>query len=193
MSVDVQNAIMNLYDDASLTDELTDAPAQVLLKWAEAQIPDLAAQFPEDDTFDDALKTLRGLIKGINRLTGQRAVLSPEEQSETVDTLVARAQRLGYKADAAAAVNLLSQANSLAESDHVRALLIWVQTGSAEMAAAAPVDRGTAESSPTSPVPTPRPVVSGSLPVAPVDRPRWQDVPAADESRPADAPADEGF
>lgn len=129
MPVNIENAIMNLYDDSSLTDELTDQPAKALLQWAEAQIPALAAQFPEEDPFEGAMKSLRGLLKGINRLVGQRDTLLPDERTAALKALMERAQALGFQPVPEGAPVIEAGAGGGDEQAHLLAYLGWMQPG----------------------------------------------------------------
>ncbi len=132
-NINVKDAIIRLYDDSSLTDELTDEPAKVLLKWAETQLPKLAERYTEEESFEDAFKTLRGLMKGINRLTGQRETLLPEEKQEALQKMVDRSTELNYKATADHTEAYLEKQTALSEQDHVNALIAWLETGSTEI------------------------------------------------------------
>ncbi|MBC7870750.1 MAG: hypothetical protein H7Y09_07905 [Chitinophagaceae bacterium] len=131
--INVKDAIIRLYDDSSLTDELTDEPAKVLLKWAETQLPKLAERYYEEETFEDAFKTLRGLMKGMGRLTGQRETMLPEEQQEALQKMFDRSTQLDYKATADLTDVYLEKQTILSEQDHVNALIAWLETGTLEI------------------------------------------------------------
>jgi hypothetical protein len=156
MPIDLANAKIRLYEDASLTDELTDEPATQLLKWAEAQLNRLAQRHSDEVAFDEAFKTLRGVVKGINRLVGQGAVLTSEERQETTQRLVERAQALGFapqhQSDTVQAQSALSQ------SEQVSALLRWVETGSTTVPSAQQDALSPVQPAPTTYVPAPPPV-----------------------------------
>ncbi|MDX1991102.1 MAG: hypothetical protein SF029_01850 [bacterium] len=169
MPIDLANAKIRLYEDASLTDELTDEPASQLLKWAEGQLERLAQRHSDEAAFDDAFKTLRGVVKGINRLVGQGGMLTPDEKQETTQRLVERAQALGFavghQADTLQAQSVLSQ------SEQVAALLRWVETGNT----AAPAPQADALSpvqpAPTTYIPAPPPVYPSESALKPSSTP----------------------
>ena len=96
-----QHAIQQLYEDTSARDELSDDEANVLLQWGEAQIRELGARNLDDTAFDEAISHLNGVLKNINRYTGQRAYKSPEELSALLNELATHAQAMGVNVQAA--------------------------------------------------------------------------------------------
>src|SRR5688500_8336850 len=90
-----QRAIQQLYEDTSARDELSDDEANILLAWGETQIKDLGARGLDDTTFDEAFSHLRGVMKNINRYTGQRTYATPEDLLALLNELAAEAQSLG--------------------------------------------------------------------------------------------------
>ncbi|MBN1285801.1 MAG: hypothetical protein JXB47_10420 [Anaerolineae bacterium] len=82
-----------LLEDESLTDELDDEDADMLIKWGLAQIEALVARAhtagkspksaasreQHEADLDTQTKQIRQIMKRINRLVGQRALLDPEE------------------------------------------------------------------------------------------------------------------
>jgi hypothetical protein len=95
-----QRAIQQLYEDTSARDELSDDEANVLLAWGEAQIKDLAGRSLDDTAFDDAFAHLRGVMKNINRYTGQRTYATPDDLLALLNELAAEAQSLGVNVQA---------------------------------------------------------------------------------------------
>lgn len=75
--IDLETATTRLYEDPSITEDLIDEEAQLLLGWAAQRLPDLIARAPDEVTFDESFAALRQIVKGLNRLIGQR---------ETIDT-----------------------------------------------------------------------------------------------------------
>ncbi|MEO8611778.1 MAG: hypothetical protein ABI690_28020 [Chloroflexota bacterium] len=90
-----QRAIEQLYEDTSARDELSDDEANVLLQWGEAQIHELGARNLDDNAFDEAISHLNGVLKNINRYTGQRAYKTPEELTALLNELATQAQAMG--------------------------------------------------------------------------------------------------
>lgn len=70
---DIQNAQQELYEVASIRDDLDDDEASVLLKWGEQQIARIAQETPEN--FAQRVRFLRTLMQRINRFVGQRPYL----------------------------------------------------------------------------------------------------------------------
>ncbi|MBZ0290280.1 MAG: hypothetical protein K8I30_21830 [Anaerolineae bacterium] len=96
-----ERAIQQLYEDTSARDELSDDEANVLLQWGETQIRDLGARDMDDTAFDEAFAHLRGVMKNINRYTGQRAYKTPEELTALLNELATEAQAMGVEVQAA--------------------------------------------------------------------------------------------
>jgi hypothetical protein len=96
-----QRAIQQLYEDTSARDELSDDEANVLLQWGEAQIRELGARNLDDTAFDEAISHLNGVLKNINRYTGQRAYKTPEELTALLTELATHAQAMGVDVQAA--------------------------------------------------------------------------------------------
>ena len=82
MSINMETIVTQLYEDISLTDELTDETAKRLLIWGRRQLETLAATTSDQETFDDKFKQLRRVIKSINRFTARRQEMTYEEQAE---------------------------------------------------------------------------------------------------------------
>ena len=95
MSISIESVVNRLYEDVSLTEELTDDAAKLLLKWGRTQLDVLVKNATDEETFDDAFKQLRRTIKSINRFTARRHTMSREEQQEYLEKIMKRAQELG--------------------------------------------------------------------------------------------------
>lgn len=152
--ITLEEAIQRLYDDASLTDELTDGPAQTLLSWAEGALSPLVERHADESPFEAAFKALRILTKTINRLTWERMDLDADGLRERLSQLADQSQPLGYTLDQARADAFISQQESLDEAQAVTALIGLfghgqgaTQPGEPEPAAAhsVPVEAVTAE------------------------------------------------
>lgn len=92
----VENALQAIYEDPGLRDELQDAEAEKLLKWAEAELTRLDASGADDAAFDEKMSELRRLLKGMNRLVGRRDQIGAQASDDALDKLAANANALGY-------------------------------------------------------------------------------------------------
>jgi hypothetical protein len=148
-----KRAIQQLYEDTSARDELSDDEANVLLQWGEAQIRALGARNLDDTAFDEALSHLNGVLKNINRYTGQRAYKSPEELTTLLDELATQAQAMGVNVQAAQLAVPEAQA---ADSDNIaviNALTSLVTPGQPPTAASTPPTTSAPAAQPPRPPP----------------------------------------
>ncbi len=76
-----------ILEDESLTSDLLDPAARVLLDWGQAQVEALVAQGTPSREFDARLADLRRTLKRIARQAGEEA--TPEAQVERVRDLLA--------------------------------------------------------------------------------------------------------
>jgi hypothetical protein len=95
-----EDALMRLYEDADLRDELTDDEAEKLFKWAEAELTRLDAAAPDDAAFETQADTLMKLLKQMNRYAGRQGQLSAQGATEAPDKIAALASELGHTSDA---------------------------------------------------------------------------------------------
>ena len=105
-------AVQSLYENPGVRDELTDAEAQTLLKWGEAQIQRLAAMGMDDAEFEEAFDRLSGLIKRMNRLAARQAYLQPEDQALAMNRIAESAAAIGLPISAQALNAFLHQPTS---------------------------------------------------------------------------------
>lgn len=84
-----------LYESSSLTDDLNDAEAQVLLKWGQGQIDRLATSYPEE--FEQKARFLRQLMKNMNRFVGQREFNDSTGQEKYMQKVVQYVEPLGWQ------------------------------------------------------------------------------------------------
>lgn len=66
-----ENAVMRLYEDASLRGDLTDEPADRLLKWAEDKLIALDETADDDAAFEAGAEAILASIKQVNRKVGE--------------------------------------------------------------------------------------------------------------------------
>jgi hypothetical protein len=128
--IDLQDATIRMYEDISLTDELTDGPAMVLLQWGEGRLSIIANTSPDEDSFEQDFKRLRLLLKAINRFTGLREQMDSEDQADYVRRILQRGQELGFPPAWGQLAAYMAQQDSLDEEGCVRALISLVETGS---------------------------------------------------------------
>ncbi len=96
-----EDALMRLYESASVRDELTDEEAEALLKWAETEVTRLDQSGVDDETFDDGVRTLMKLAKEMNRFAGgQEQGFSAQDVDETPQTIAGLANELDHPTDA---------------------------------------------------------------------------------------------
>lgn len=95
-----ENALMRLYEDADLRDELTDDEANQMLKWAEGELTRLDMSGVDDATFELQVDTLLSMLKKINRFAGRQGQLSPQANDQTPSSIAALATELGHSASA---------------------------------------------------------------------------------------------
>jgi hypothetical protein len=123
--IDIEQARARLYEDASLTEDLSDEPAQHLLKWAEGKLAALGQTIHDEAVFDDAAKALRSLVKLINRAS---AAVSPEEQADMTEQIRAKAAELGLPAEPGTMANTVSDPSLTEEIERVRAFINAIDT-----------------------------------------------------------------
>lgn len=92
---DIQLNKEKLYESSSLTDDLNDPEAQVLLKWGQGQIDRLATSYP--DEFEQKARFLRQLLKNINRFVGQREFNDTAGQEKYMQKVVQYLEPLGWQ------------------------------------------------------------------------------------------------
>ncbi len=62
-----EDAVMRLYEDAALRGDLSDAPAERLLKWAEDKLMALDESASDDASFTSGERAIYAIIKDMNR------------------------------------------------------------------------------------------------------------------------------
>ncbi len=93
--IDLDSALSQFYEDESLTDALTDQPADALLKWGEAQVQFLAQQAKDEDEFDHQFTALRKLIRNLSRYVAEHQEMAQDEQQESLGKISEFAQAIG--------------------------------------------------------------------------------------------------
>lgn len=95
-----ENALMRLYEDADLRDELTDDEADQMLKWAESELTRLDASGVDDSAFEAQVDTLLNMLKKINRFAGRQGQFSAQSNDQAPANIAALAAELGHPASA---------------------------------------------------------------------------------------------
>lgn len=133
--IDTETAMQRLYEDPSLTEELTDDDAKIVLDWAQEQVKQLAAKFTDEAAFDDAMKSLLRVVKNANRVVGQREFADPSEQEERIDKMTEAAMGMGVVTATAQAADVRDQLNALSSADALKTLLTMFTPASTQTAA----------------------------------------------------------
>jgi hypothetical protein len=95
-----QLAAEMVLDSESLTDDLEDAAAKRLLDWGLAQAEHMATQATDQD-LDRSVSGIRRLIKRVNNLVADRAVLTDDElAAELSDLATLAGQTIGLQIQA---------------------------------------------------------------------------------------------
>ncbi len=96
--VDLETATIRLYEEASLTEDLVDQDATMLLKWAEQQVADLVTKYGSDEeAFENAFSALRSMVKNMNRFVGQSAMSAEEQQAKRLENISQSAGQIGFE------------------------------------------------------------------------------------------------
>lgn len=93
-----QDALLRLYENADLRDELTDDEAESLLKWAEAELTRIDAASPDDAGFEAQADTLMSLLKRMNRFAGRQGQISAQGVDPAPTNIAGLATELGHHA-----------------------------------------------------------------------------------------------
>lgn len=128
--IDLENAVIRLYEDSSITDDLTTGPAQILLQWGEGQLGILANTSDDNEIFEQRFKQLRQLLKAISRFTAGRVNMDADEHRSYVRRILERGQALGFPPAWGQVGAYVEKQALLNEEANVRALIALVETGS---------------------------------------------------------------
>ncbi len=114
--IDLESALSQFYEDESLTDALTDQPAQTLLKWGEGQLQTLAQKASDPDEFDQQFTQLRKLVKGVSRFVAEHQNMAIDEQQASVEKIVGLAETIGLAMNNLAA-RIIEEQQALSDND----------------------------------------------------------------------------
>lgn len=119
----IQAEQQRLYEVSSLTDELIDDDAQILLSWASAQLPLMSITL---DTIEQQAKTLRRLVRSINRYVGQAQYTREDERQTKLDRIYTYATELSYPVQSEQLPILLAQFHGINAHDVLTLLIAWL-------------------------------------------------------------------
>jgi hypothetical protein len=122
-TINTEAALQRLYEDPSLTEELSDEDAKILLDWARAQIAHLAVKAPDQAAFEEAVSSVLRVMKNANRVVGQRDFADPVEQEERIGKMTEAALGMGVVAAVAQAAAVRDQLAALAPGEAIKTLL----------------------------------------------------------------------
>jgi hypothetical protein len=131
--IDLEDAVTRLYEDSSITDELTDGPAQLLLQWGEARLSLMVNTSTDEERFEQDFKRLRLLLKSMNRFTGLRNQMNLDEQRDYLRRILQRGQELGFPAAWGHVGSFVDRQQLMDEAASVRALIALVETGASNI------------------------------------------------------------
>jgi hypothetical protein len=94
------DAVMRLYENADLRDELTDDEAEALLKWAESEIARIDQAAPDDAAFEAQAEALTDMLKSTNRFAGRQGQASAQAADPLPASIAAGAAALGHPVSA---------------------------------------------------------------------------------------------
>ena len=156
--IDLDSALSQFYEDESLTDALTDQPADALLKWGESQVQLLAQQAKDEEEFDSLFTSLRKLIRNVSRYVAEHQEMAQDEQQESLDKISEFAQSIGLTINKAVE-GIIEEQKSLSDTDSVTHFLAQFAQTVNQVATGSPS---------TPPTPTPEPLEETPV-EAPVD------------------------
>ena len=123
MGINAEKAVMSIYENESLTGELTDQPAKTLLKWCEGQVMGLVKQHDDEETFEREFKVLRDLTRQINQLSGTAPYISTDEQQELMGKIVMLASELGFTIPPETSSRYLTHITDFDDTERTRKLI----------------------------------------------------------------------
>jgi hypothetical protein len=139
--MDEAQAKERMFEVENLTDALDDDDANWLLDWGTKQVGPLIQGIADDDQAGEKVNQLVGVMRSVNRITGERSAASPDELADDVRELVEK-----YNAALGTNVSpsdeqikaLVGRIGTLSERDTMQALLEAVVQPSAVASASAP-------------------------------------------------------
>ena len=139
--MDVADAKERMLEVENLTDALEDDDANWLLDWGAKQVGPLIQGIADDDQAGEKVNQLMGVMRSINRITGDRNAAPPDELTDDVHQLVDK-----YNAAFSTSISpsdeqikaLVGRIATLNERDTMQALLAAVMPTGTTTSAAQP-------------------------------------------------------
>lgn len=123
----IQAEQQRLYEVSSLTDEMEDSTAQVLLEWASAQIPQLAS---DGSQLESRAKKLRRVVGAVNYFIGNGRRMSPEQMPEHLDLIHQSASSVGYPIQDKLMSPLAQELAGQSPDDMLIIIIAWIENDS---------------------------------------------------------------
>lgn len=123
----IQAEQQRLYEVSSLTDEMEDSTAQVLLEWASAQIPQLAG---DSSQLESRAKKLRRVVGAVNQFVGNGRRMSPEQMPEYLDLIYQSASSVGYPIQDKLMSPLAQELAGQSPDDMLIIIIAWIENDS---------------------------------------------------------------
>ncbi len=123
----IQSEQQRLYEVSSLTDEMDDGDAQVLLEWASAQLPQIVSDV---DDVEKKAKGLRRLVRTINSYVGQVENMGADERQVELERVYQSASELNYPAQDNFMPALVNYFDGLKSGDVLTILIGWLENDS---------------------------------------------------------------
>lgn len=131
--INLEKATIQMYENASLTEELTDSPATTLLKWGEKQLSRLSQVHEDEETFEADYKALRRLMKSMSKFTSTRHTMTEEESHDYIlNRIVSKAQEIGLACTESGIDPFLDKQRNMDDDESVGALIEFVENSPAD-------------------------------------------------------------
>jgi hypothetical protein len=124
----IQSALEEIAMNESMTDELADDEAELLLQWGETQVRRLASPITDAEVFDEATHKLRKLMSRINWFIGLRGDMDTDEQRDVLHKVVESAQAIDYAFTPEQVAEFLQHPVAEDNCENMRTLTKWIST-----------------------------------------------------------------
>ena len=123
----IQAEQQRLYEVSSLTDDMNDSDAQVLLEWASAQLP---LMINNANDVEKKAKAQRQLVRTISSYIGQVENMGAEERQVELERVYQAASELNYPAQDNLMPALIQQFDGQKSEDVLTILIAWLENDS---------------------------------------------------------------
>jgi len=123
----VQAEQQRLYEISSLTDEMHDGDAQVLLEWASAQLPLMIDSVSD---VEDKAKAQRQLVRTMSNYVGNVEDMGEDQRQVELQRVYQAASELNYPAQDNLMPALVQQFDGLKSGDVLTILIAWLEDDS---------------------------------------------------------------